>query len=182
MCKATHDTSREKSTRNLHLNLHLHTPTTKTPTTTLQPVKNTRIKKATDQNYSKMSSSNQETEPIHQTLQDCPPLASVTNVAPSSDVEHCTPAIDKTTTIKTMKLRLPHPKALTFSPPPPTNGANYPSNHRLNVWILRIPHTLQTFLLPRQPSSPHEGICPPAPPPPPSVMAATHTEALSLMK
>ena len=61
-----------------------------------------------------MSSSNQETEPVFQTLQDRPPLASLTNVAPSPDDEHHAPAVDKTTTttIKTMKLCLPHPKSL----------------------------------------------------------------------
>ncbi len=104
--------------RNLHLHLHLHIPTTKTPTTTLQPVKNAHIQNATSQNYSKMLSSNQETEPVCQTLQDCPPLASLMNVAPSSDDEHCAPAVNKTTTIKTMKLCLPHPKILDVLPSP----------------------------------------------------------------
>ncbi len=103
-----------------------------TPTTILQPVKNTHIQNKHRPNYSKMSSSAQETEPACQTLQDRPPLASLENVAPSPADKHRASAVDKTTTIKTMKLRLPHPKSLDVLPSPTNKWSA--TTHLIKGW------------------------------------------------
>ena len=97
-------------------------------------VKNTHTQKSHDPNYPKMMSSNQETELVCQTLQDCPPLVSLTNVTLSSDDKHHAPAANKTTTtmIKTMKLCLPHPKSLDVLPSPTNKWSA--TTHPIKGW------------------------------------------------
>jgi hypothetical protein len=81
-----------------------------------------------------MLSSDQETEPACQTLQDRPPFASLMNVAPSPADEHRASAVDKTTTIKMMKLRLPHPKKPRRPPLPHQQMERY-YTHPIKGWM-----------------------------------------------